>query len=220
MSNAPRVILACPECGAPLPPEAADRPTKCPQCGATSAPAPKPAAPIILEYVVKQGEETKKKLPCPRCAAPLFEGTSEDVTLFGCGVCGGIFVDNEGCQAIMKRGHAGVVALAERAKANARVREEDVRPTVACPSCATTMKRVRVENAATIDVCADHGTWFDAGELQYVASIAGRREMDARLQSYARAAPAPREASTGRVALGAAVVGLEVLGAILGSSRR
>jgi Zn-finger nucleic acid-binding protein len=43
-----------------------------------------------------------------------------------------------------------------------------------CPSCRSTMTRVIFgrRSGVVIDVCAMHGTWFDAGELTKVLTFA------------------------------------------------
>ncbi|GAC1353523.1 MAG: hypothetical protein NVSMB47_06040 [Polyangiales bacterium] len=228
MNSAARVSLVCPVCGGALPPDALDQPTRCEYCGQTSVPVPRAVAPIDVkvEYVLRPGEDPATVLGCPCCKAPLFAITSEDVTLHGCGVCGGIWIDNAGSQSIVRRSHPGVVALAERAAANAKVHLDPAaarpRPPLTCPECHAQMARVRPGNVAELDVCAAHGTWFDAGELTRIASIAGKHEMDARLAGFADAAASMQrpEVDTGALFARGALLGLEVLSAILTPQRR
>src|SRR4051812_15952509 len=102
--EATRMIVECPECGAALPPQAANAATTCPHCEKTSVPVARPVR-VIVEHVVRAGGPlaAASAPTCPRCTGPLFEGRTNDATLFGCGVCGGIWVDNEGSQAIAQR---------------------------------------------------------------------------------------------------------------------
>ncbi len=155
MPEQPRVKLVCPECGGPLPPEAATAVVRCERCGHASAPVARAAAPA--------------QPPCPRCKAPLFEGNAHGVKLLGCGICGGIFLDNEGSTRITRAPDAVIAHLAKRAKERAVMTTIDVSPKdLPCPACTAPMRRVLARGFVEIDYCASHGTWFDRGELNRV----------------------------------------------------
>jgi Zn-finger nucleic acid-binding protein len=143
----------------------------CPFCKKTSAPVAKPAEPVrvVVEHVARSGTAANS-LSCPRCNGTLFEGKAEGVTMLGCGVCGGIWLDNDGSMEITRNAHPEVMALADRARDHAVTRVDTGPTSVAtCPVCKTAMRRTRVINVADVDVCAAHGTWFDAGELELIA---------------------------------------------------
>ncbi len=184
MSEDARVTLRCPDCGAPLPPTAATAAVTCAQCGATSKPAPKGPERIVQtivveRVVVKEGDRiVDTSISCPRCKVALFTAQARDVTLQGCGVCGGIWLDNEGSVAITRHADPRVGVLAARAEASATVRASMIREELACPICHAHMRKVNPSKLAELDVCAEHGTWFDAGELRRVMNAYTGRDDD------------------------------------------
>ena len=197
--------IDCPKCGAPLTP--ASGTATCGFCGTSIViepePAPAPAA--------KAPADGATALRCPRCTVALFEARVGDFVLDGCGVCGGIWVDNEGTRALITHAVPKAIDLADRAEHHATA-HVDVRPEVPCPQCRATMQRVREPRSGVdLDLCKAHGTWFDAHELQRVSS------------AYAFVPPAPprplspseipdfRAGSHGEDAL---TVGLGVLGVL------
>ncbi|MBK7400601.1 MAG: zf-TFIIB domain-containing protein [Myxococcales bacterium] len=98
MSEAPRVLVRCPSCGAPLPPEAARAVVTCAACNATSQPSP------VVQTVGTPS--------CPCCRVPLFPARAGDVLMHGCGKCGGLWLDNEGSEAITR--HADLASSDSR----------------------------------------------------------------------------------------------------------
>ena len=212
--SAERVVLSCPHCGAPFT-GAHDEPTTCRFCGVTSVPAaPSPA----VEPSSHDGP------PCPRCTAPLFEGSAGGATLLGCGRCGGVWLDNASAQRVLAARDGAIVELAARADARANavaaVRVEEA----ACPVCrralvTTTDPGSRVE----LDVCATHGTFFDRYELGLVMRAWGRSPSSlAPVRSRPTAAPDFRRSSDGGDGLitGALVAGgaFAIIGGLLSLS--
>jgi Zn-finger nucleic acid-binding protein len=180
-----RRTLRCPHCGAPLPPESLRGPATCAFCGITSAPADDPAT---IEAA---------HLDCPRCATALFEGKSGDVTLLGCGRCGGIWLDNESARSALAKADEGVAQLAQLASVNAQV-NVSVMPPVACPVCKRGLQRIQEpKSEARIDVCGEHGTWFDRYELGLVLQAAHQRA--AAPTTYGGATPDFREGANTEV---------------------
>jgi Zn-finger nucleic acid-binding protein len=180
MSTQDRRVVACPSCGAALPPEAAGRAARCPFCGVTTepaAPAVTVVKEVIREVVYVQGtppaapqpsppQATATSRACPRCRVPLFETSVHGVALDGCGTCGGIWLDNDGTRAVMQRADPELLGMAERAEKHAKA-TPDRGPAVPCPQCAQPMKRIAVSGTTLmLDICVAHGTWFDAHELQ------------------------------------------------------
>lgn len=183
MSEQTRVKIVCPECGGPLPPEAATVAVKCARCGHASA-------PVVAGNVVVGR-------PCPRCKVSPHEGNAHGVLLLGCGVCGGIFLDNEGSTRITRAPDAQIARLAERARDRAVAFSVDTRPkNLPCPLCAEAMRRVVVHGFYDVDFCPAHGTWFDGGELTRVmqgyaprpdplaADARSRAEAEARMAAF------------------------------------
>ena len=106
-------------------------------------------------------------LLCPRCRAALFEGKAGPVTVLGCAACGGVWLSNELSQRVVERMDAALLTLADRAAAAGRG-EVDASGTAYCPHDGLPLSRVTAKGVS-LDVCASHGTWFDAGELRRVA---------------------------------------------------
>jgi Zn-finger nucleic acid-binding protein len=236
-----RIEIRCPECGAPLSPAAAKSAVVCAQCGTTSEPAAKGPEKIVQTVVVERvvvrdaAGGVPAATPCPRCAVGLFAVRTKDVMVSGCGVCGGIWLDNAGTVAITKRVDPQISSLAARAEMNAPMRGSPGTQPIDCPICQKQMKRVNAAQLADLDVCAEHGTWFDPGELRRVmsayhskhddpfASVAGTRDAtEARLAHVAAASAPPPEpwsfAGPGTGSTGGSSVtdgGLDILGGLL-----
>jgi Zn-finger nucleic acid-binding protein len=164
MSDAPRRTLRCPHCGAPLPPESVRETVTCAFCGTVSTPASAAAA---------QGRIASESIPaaaaaCPRCGLPLFEGNANGITMLGCGRCGGIWLGNEAAQRAIQTMDRAVVALADQVS-NRAAFTVDVGAQVACPTCRRPLARTSSPQAGIwIDVCGEHGTWFDRYEMGLV----------------------------------------------------
>lgn len=228
-----RLSICCPACGAPLPPSAAHHVVVCGQCRTASEPAPrapeKVVQTVVVERVVVAADQ--KVTPCPRCNVGLFGVRAGEVTVNGCGVCGGIWLDNAGSVAVAKHNDPRISALAARAAMHATVRNATPSPEkLDCPVCHLRMHRVNVSRVAELDICKEHGTWFDAGELGRISAayhtrdddpfkpIAGTRDpVEARLQHLADSTQLPPPIWEGPV--GAAIAGVTVgaLGIALGA---
>ncbi len=102
---------------------------------------------------------------CPRCDGHLEKGAQGDLAFDVCERCGGVFVPPATMNA---------VAASEDTPTDLRAaipdkplqREQEVRYLM-CPQCAKSMNRgvfARV-SGIIVDVCREHGVWFDAGEL-------------------------------------------------------
>ncbi len=112
--------------------------------------------------------ERPTELPCPRCRAPLFEGKAGSVRVHGCGACGGMWLSNALSRALVFRMEAVLVELSDRASGAAWGKTHDLSGTAYCPYDGLPLSRVTARGV-TLDVCATHGTWFDAEEVRQVA---------------------------------------------------
>lgn len=98
----------------------------------------------------------------------LFRGAAHGVALNGCGLCGGIWIDNTSATRAMKTYDRTVVDMASGAARRAR-QSPDRAPSVRCAECRETTTRVKVSRLEVpVDCCEKHGTWFDRGELASV----------------------------------------------------
>lgn len=175
-----RIELRCPDCGAPLPAAAATSAVTCERCGTASHPAPKGPEKVVQTIVVERVvlRDDAQTTPCPRCRVGLFAVQASGVTVQGCGVCGGIWLDNEGSIAIISRDDSQIAALAGRAERSAAIPRGSSPARVDCPICKKQMERIHTAQRAELDICREHGTWFDAGELRRVMSAYHSSEAD------------------------------------------
>jgi Zn-finger nucleic acid-binding protein len=97
-----------------------------------------------------------------------------------CLSCGGLFIDNAASQELVRAFDRDLVRVATTLGVG---KGETVGPGVyqkdlTCPRCGGPLAPVKLPSAgAEVDICAEHGTWFDANELPKVAR-AYRRSRD------------------------------------------
>lgn len=172
MPTIENLVLACPNCGAPLPPAANHQAVTCAFCKVTSVAAPRASSPPPASATsIATDAARASELVCPRCAVTLFEGRAGAVILEGCGRCGGVWLDNDSARRALgaKDESASVTELANRAGGRAKAASIDTSAPASCPSCRKLMARVRApKGGVDLDVCVEHGTWFDRYELGLV----------------------------------------------------
>jgi Zn-finger nucleic acid-binding protein len=140
-------------------------------CGATirvpRLPRPRPA-PIAATKPDPHPEN-----PCPRCHAPLESTEAEGYFVDTCPTDHGVFVTHDVLASMRTEGPAVVDDL----DSASRTRETETRY-IGCPRRLEPMPRRIFEGRSgiVVDVCAAHGTWFDAGELRDALAFAIRHE--------------------------------------------
>lgn len=111
--------------------------------------------------------------PCPRCQDCRLDAyRSGDAVLFDCAGCGGQFIDSADLRRLIQaREHAGRSTPRLLRKENPLTQPINYVP---CPACRQLMLRRNFGgiSGVVVDVCAAHGTWFDAGELARVLAFA------------------------------------------------
>lgn len=157
--------IACPSCLGPVFTGTA----YCPRCGTPASRAPADAAPRV----------------CPRCRERMSPITVGEVTVHDCGRCDGVWVDPATFERLCsQREHATLGALATRrppreapdgVRHASTSRPERVRYRK-CPDCQRFMNRVNFARGSGIvlDVCREHGTFFDPGELRRLMDFIGQ----------------------------------------------
>ena len=110
-------------------------------------------------------------LACPDCRDTMNDLDCGPGAVHDCARCGGQFVDSAALRDLVERHDRLDVGLGGRRDAGTRV-DTRVRY-VRCPVCASMMNRRNFAGASgvVVDVCAKHGTWFDAGELPRVLAF-------------------------------------------------
>lgn len=141
--------------------------------------------------------------PCPRCRSPLeVANAAADAQTHECPRCGGIFVSRDALADIMCRAEIGG-AVPDLPRSSAKL-IEDVRY-LPCPLCHSTMNRTNFGKVSgvIVDVCAKHGTWFDAGELTRTVAFAASGGL-VRTRAREKEAAAAEKRSTAPPAFNAA----------------
>lgn len=163
-------MKACPRCFSRI----WDGAEHCDQCG---------AAVTMPAHVDQEGRAQKRR--CPRCRErPDLEARLVgDVLLDECSGCHGVFVDRTTLERVLAErdkpslamlGVAPAASPVETTGAAPAVRPEDTgRVYVPCPDCDNIMNRLNFgrRSGVIVDVCAGHGTWFDARELSRVVAF-------------------------------------------------
>ena len=125
---------------------------------------------------------------CPRCSGLLVEEDYADTPLDECVQCGGVFVEGWILDRLVAAREARV-SLAISLPARALHREAVVRY-LRCPRCPTQMNRKIFGRSSGIivDVCKQHGMWFDPGELAAVIEFieSGKFEVAKRREEQER----------------------------------
>ena len=149
--NSQLATVACPRCMGLVPLDAHN----CPHCGAE----------------IQRAAEATSELACPGCKAPLFHASVGEAHLDQCHGCGGVWVaQTEFEKMAADRDERGeVLGTLPGAGPHGTVKLEEVhyRP---CPLCKKFMNRTNYGHTSGVilDVCKDHGLWFDRDKLRSV----------------------------------------------------
>jgi Zn-finger nucleic acid-binding protein len=124
--------------------------------------------------------------PCPRCSGALVLGRHHDVDLVECRHCQGLYLSKELVQRL--DGPLGSSLRLAFPKRMAPPLSSPVRY-IPCVSCGQLMNRqvfARI-SGVVVDVCKDHGVWFDAGEIAAVIAFIEAGGLSSALERAARA---------------------------------
>jgi Zn-finger nucleic acid-binding protein len=111
-------------------------------------------------------------LECPRCTEQLEAFAAENHKLYDCGCCGGQFVEHELLARLLERRELYGSTLPRRLVKPQNPLNDPV-VYLRCPSCKEHMNRKNFggSSGVVIDTCANHGIWFDTGELPRVLAF-------------------------------------------------
>jgi len=180
-------MVSCASCGARVPTDA----TTCPYCKGAVRRNVCPSCfrglrhdskfcdhcgAAIRVQMVKPPEATGQE--CPRCDGKLFHVQLEGYALDQCGSCGGLWVDRKTVDSIMsdaprtiETGYRPDTKIGS-AEGLAQLTGETRSPMayLPCPACSKLMNRQNYArfSGILIDVCREHGIWYDAGELNQI----------------------------------------------------
>ena len=183
-------MLACPRCAAPVAATAsacaycrAELLLKaCPRCLSRVFHGHKhcPECGTGLAQVAESAP--RADAPCPRCDRPLAGRLVGDVVIDECGGCAGVFLDKLAIERVVTdRRQARAEALLGALQRGDAPLVPAGRMYVKCPSCRVVMNRKQFATGArvVVDVCRDHGTFFDAGELPRIIDFVMRGGLEA-----------------------------------------
>jgi len=177
----------CPQCMTRI----SDRAGFCHSCGLAILPQGEPGA--------LSGRH------CPTCgdAHELRVRSVEEnvVSVLECGRCAGLWVGHQIFEVLEKRANDSVAAWPELPKPEKplprRNLEQDGETFYrTCVQCGSLMHRTNYgrKSGVIIDVCRDHGIWFDRGELDEILAwvkTGGARRAEALAKEEARTRPRP-----------------------------
>ena len=207
--------LKCPNCGAP----AAANAACCDHCGARLATVGCPSC-FGLMFIGQQfcphcGARADRKdaaapakpQPCPRCQTILEAVVIGSSHVLECPHCEGIWTDTETLRQICadQEKQAAVLGLPTQLPSNEGLDIDQQIRYLRCPVCNTMMNRVNFSNISgvIVDVCRQHGTWFDRDHLHRIVEFiraggmdkARAREMEDMEEKRHRLAAASRPAA-------------------------
>lgn len=149
--NSQLATLACPKCLGTVSLNA----SHCPRCGAE----------------IHRHEDTATDTSCPGCKCKLFHTSVGDAHLDQCHACGGVWVAQTEFEKIAgdreERGEVLGTLPMVAPKQEIKLEEVHYRP---CPSCGKLMNRTNYGHTSgvVLDLCKDHGLWFDRDKLRRV----------------------------------------------------
>jgi Zn-finger nucleic acid-binding protein len=147
--------IACPSCFAMM----FIGSKHCQRCGAAAA---TPA--------VKEAKDRK----CPRCKSEMVLVTLGLTTVLECEQCLGLWLDVPSFEKICadREQQSAVLGAASHAPTSATRQTSNV-SYVPCPECALLMNRVNFARCSgvIVDICKQHGTWFDCDELSRIVEF-------------------------------------------------
>lgn len=176
----PVETLHCPACGA----LASTEVTRCSYCGAALATVACPSCFGMMfvgekfcSHCGAKADRTEVAAPdkqlCPRCQVDMNAVVIGSTHLRECPQCEGIWADAASLRQICTEREQQTAILGMPAQpAGAAVPETTIRY-IPCPVCHKLMNRVNFAHCShvIVDVCKQHGTWFDKDELRRIVEF-------------------------------------------------
>jgi Zn-finger nucleic acid-binding protein len=116
------------------------------------------------------------RMNCPRCSAALVDEKYEDIPVDRCSSCHGIWLDSDEIGQILesreKKFNPELVRKTLR-EAKAGVAQGASSKPILCPICSKPMGLLNFSysSGVIIDICSEHGLWFDQEELEQVQAF-------------------------------------------------
>jgi len=141
----------------------------CGHCGSMAAPVE------VLEDDI--GE-------CPRCRDALEQLAIGDAKICGCKKCDGVWMDVDTFENVCADGEKQSAVLANFVRSTVRPQLQTKISYVPCPDCGQLMNRNNFAKASgvIVDICKQHGVWFDADELPTIIEFIRKGGMEIKRQ--------------------------------------
>ena len=196
---------ACTHCGADFTLHERDLHTICPHCATRISDRAKFCHSCGRAIAPQQHAGAAAAERCPACDGErrLFARSldSEEVTLLECDRCAGIWVGREIFELLERRARSEMVSWGTSAAPEKQPHEG--RFYRRCVTCDKLMHRenYRRKSGIVVDVCRDHGLWFDHGELEQILTWvrSGGPEQAQRLESIEPKSRPKRSTATSTV---------------------
>ncbi len=175
-------VLKCPMCGAP----ASTDSSHCDHCGARLATVACPSCFGMMfvgqkfcSHCGARADRTEvdaaSKQLCPRCRTRMTAVELANTEVVECPRCEGIWVDKLSLEQICadRERQAAVLGMPSHLPADETGAIERNIRYIPCPVCGKLMNRVNFARCShvVVDVCSQHGTWFDKDELRRIVEF-------------------------------------------------
>lgn len=187
------VSLNCPNCGAP----ASESDSSCEYCGSRLTAVACPSClgamfagsefcPHCGAKVATPEDTGEHALRCPGCGNDMPQVRLGSVLLHECAKCGSTWLTPETFAAVC-RDREALGALAAAVGGTAQSLQPDFTAKiryVRCPVCNKMLNRVNFghRSGVIVDVCKNHGVWFERDELRQVLSFIQRGGLEQMLR--------------------------------------
>ena len=108
-------------------------------------------------------------MKCPRCPDTLRKVQVEEMEIYHCATCGGIWLDFAQFERILSRDYRALHKLTSTGAASEAADE----PPMSCPRCQAPLLRMRGEGDPVVyfSCLACYGHWLDGRELKRLAAL-------------------------------------------------
>jgi Zn-finger nucleic acid-binding protein len=172
--------LHCPNCGAA---SSIDAPA-CQFCGSRLATVACPSCFAMMFIGSKHCQrcgaaaavpeiKDAKDRKCPRCRSEMVLLTLGSATVLECEQCLGLWLDAGSFEKICADREQQSAVLGAASHATSAAHETSKVNYVPCPECAQLMNRINFARCSgvIVDICKQHGTWFDRDELSRIVEF-------------------------------------------------
>ncbi len=165
----------CAYCDSPLDFSLKGKTTHCPHCF-QKIPADSKFCMICAKPAAKQRDEAAmiNNHPCPRCECLLKVIDIAGFSVSNCPECEGLFIPPETFEMMQDSSKRVIESVIRQGK---RQYELDYKVIyLPCPICGKFMTRrnFAATSGIIIDVCSEHGVWFDKGEMEKIMDFVAK----------------------------------------------